>query len=221
MKEIEVCSCTEYLRQAIDAEVWAHEHEADEVADSYAAQLHVELESRGFLTECAKGERVLYHGWNGFNLWEFKDSEVGSFEVMTDHDQRVIRQAQCAALNAVKRQYSVVQVTLVGVIDRLAIQEVSHSVDIDSGQVFLLGWPDTNELLEDLFENMQASGSEEEWKQSLKFLTDQWLAEIEFFSRAGPLGERQGIPDRDSRDRLETLARVHDTITATLERLEA
>ena len=115
----------------------------------------------------------------------------------------------------------VVQVTLVGVIDRLAIQEVSHSVDIDSGQVFLLGWPDTNELLEDLFENMQASGREEEWKQSLKFLTDQWLAEIEFFSRAGPLGERQEIPDRDSRDRLETLARVHDTITATLERLEA
>ena len=210
-KEIEVCSCTEYLRQAIDAEVWAHEHEADEAADSYAAQLHVELESRGFVTECAKGQRVLYHGWNGFNLWEFKDREVGSFEVMTDHDQQLIGEAKCAALDAVKRQYSVVEVTLVGVIDRLAIQEISHFVDIDS-------W---HELLEELFENMQASGREEEWKQSLKFRTEQWLADSEFLSGAGSLGERQEIPDRDSRDRLETLARVHDTITATLERLEA
>ena len=97
-------------------------------------------------------------------------------------------------------------------IDRSALQDV---LDADDERVL------SRLPLEELFENMQASGREEEWKQSLKFLTDQWLADIEFFSRAGPLGERQEIPDRDSRDRLETLARVHDTITATLERLEA
>ena len=97
-------------------------------------------------------------------------------------------------------------------IDRSALQDV---LDADDERLL------SRLPLEELFENMQASGREEEWKQSLKFLTDQWLADIEFFSRAGPLGERQEIPDRDSRDRLETLARVHDTITATLERLEA
>ena len=97
-------------------------------------------------------------------------------------------------------------------IDRSALQDV---LDADDERLL------SRLPLEELFENMQASGREEEWKQSLKFLTDQWLADIEFISRAGPLGERQEIPDRDSRDRLETLARVHDTITATLERLEA
>jgi hypothetical protein len=97
-------------------------------------------------------------------------------------------------------------------IDRSALQDV---LDADDERLL------SRLPLEELFENMQASGRKEEWKQSLKFLTDQWLADIEFFSRAGSLGERQEIPDRDSRDRLETLARVHDTITATLERLEA
>tara|TARA_R110002020_G_scaffold199312_5_gene400736 strand:+ start:452 stop:781 length:330 start_codon:yes stop_codon:yes gene_type:complete len=101
MKTIEVCNNNEYLRQRIDAESWTEMQE--EAASEYAGQLHVELESRGFVTECAKGQRSLYHGWKGFNLWQFEDNDVGSFDSLTDEEATSVYEAKEAALKEAKR----------------------------------------------------------------------------------------------------------------------
>lgn len=79
---IEFCTNHEYIREYIlsrDLEdAFAHEAAA-EWCDEFIRR----AEAAGFETEQARGQRAMFHGWNGANTFAHKGAGWGTFDALT------------------------------------------------------------------------------------------------------------------------------------------
>ena len=100
MATLEICSNTEYLAQCLDADAIRDGYE-NEAGDYFGGELHRRLMAAGYDTESAKGQRILYHGWNGANTFTHKLGPVATFDELTaeeiDQIEAIIGEAKADA----------------------------------------------------------------------------------------------------------------------------
>lgn len=103
---LEVCSCTEWLREnaGLPLEQIANGYE-DEAANTLAAELHWALEGAGYHTVSATGQRRDYHGWNGANLFTHKLRAVATFDPLTPAQLAQIEVLYDQALESATAEY--------------------------------------------------------------------------------------------------------------------
>ena len=100
-KTLEINQSNEWLQvfSAIDFALVAEE-DRDNAADSFTEHLVIGLESAGFDTKMAQGQRSTCHGWNGANTFRRKLGPVGSFSALSDIEVEAIyvaiERAECA-----------------------------------------------------------------------------------------------------------------------------
>ncbi len=82
--------------ERVDLDGW----EAEASADWYG-RVESALERLGYETECARGQRILYHGWNGANTFARKDAGLGTFDALSDEEWAACEAAAYAATVAV------------------------------------------------------------------------------------------------------------------------
>lgn len=63
-----------------------------------------------------------------------------------------------------------------------------------------------------LLENRESSTTSDEWSRILEYLVEDWNMEVDFWSHEGSTPFGRCIPEQESRDRLEAIARIHDII---------
>ena len=91
---LEICSNTEWLREHGRLNInLIPDGMEDEAADDFGGNLHRCLTGRGFKTESARGQRMLYHGWNGANLFKHSFGAVATFDELTAEQEAEIEQA--------------------------------------------------------------------------------------------------------------------------------
>lgn len=104
---LEVCCCTEWLRENTCLDLEAIE---DGMHDTAASELGREivrrLDAAGYVTAHPKGQRSLYHGWNGANTFTHKLSAVGTFDSLTNEQVSEIEDAQCNALDHIQKLFA-------------------------------------------------------------------------------------------------------------------
>lgn len=98
MATFEVCSNTEWLRGVLDIDAIEDGYE-DDAANCYASELHRLLCDAGFQTERAKGQRILFHGWNGANTFKHLLGPIGTFDDLTTEE----KDSAWAAIEAAKK----------------------------------------------------------------------------------------------------------------------
>lgn len=95
---VEICSCTEWVR---DNEVMLNQDgiadfDLNEAADYYASRVYFILRDKGWKVSWPQGNRSLYHGWNGADF-KTKQGCVGSWTELTDEQIAVIDEARATA----------------------------------------------------------------------------------------------------------------------------
>lgn len=101
---LEINTSAEWLRvfSAID---FSEVDDADEndAANAFTTALGEYLDAAGFSVERARGQRTTVHGWNGANTFTHKLGPVGTFDALTDDDQREIELAIEKAESTMRR----------------------------------------------------------------------------------------------------------------------
>lgn len=92
----EVCCNTEWLRENFTGAEFG-----DETAELAESELHSRLSAAGFETERAKGQRIMYHGWNGANTFRHLLGPVGTFDSLTKEQEAAAWDAIEAARESV------------------------------------------------------------------------------------------------------------------------
>lgn len=97
---IEVCSNEEWLENnaGLDLDI-IPEGDWEDAANFLGNQIHLELEIMGFETISARGQRILYHGWNGANIFRHKMGPVGTFDRLSEKQISKIYKALELALD--------------------------------------------------------------------------------------------------------------------------
>jgi hypothetical protein len=94
--KLEICSNSEWLSQCLDADSIRDGYE-DEAGNYFAAELHRRLMAAGYETESARGQRMLYHGWNGANTFAHKIGPVATFDTLEPAEESEIEGIVSAA----------------------------------------------------------------------------------------------------------------------------
>lgn len=82
---LEICRNTEWLRENAGLDLSRIEESMqNDAADALGSELHDRLNAAGYETCNAKGQRILFHGWNGANTFAHKMGPVGTFCKLTD-----------------------------------------------------------------------------------------------------------------------------------------
>lgn len=106
MKTVEVNSSNEWLKtfSGVDFE-GVEDCYTDEAADVFTSKLHNELMYRGFETETAKGQRMTCHGWNGANTFRSLIGPCGTFDELTEAEEKAIYDAINAAEATMRKEW--------------------------------------------------------------------------------------------------------------------
>lgn len=95
---LEICSNTEWLREmaglSLDRIADGLENDA---AEEFGREIDRRLSALGYGCISPRGQRVLYHGWNGANTFAHKLGAVGTFSPLSAEQQEEIFAAQTAA----------------------------------------------------------------------------------------------------------------------------
>jgi len=104
---LELCTSTEWLRE--NAGLCLDDIE-DGLENTAAEELHARLygglEAAGYNVENAKGQRILYHGWNGANTFTHLMGPVGTFCKLTKKQQDEIYAIIDRARKAVQSEFA-------------------------------------------------------------------------------------------------------------------
>lgn len=65
----------------------------DEACDFYTDRIIAELEECGFNVKMARGQLSLYHGWNGARCFKYKSGICGSYDDLTEEEERQVEVA--------------------------------------------------------------------------------------------------------------------------------
>lgn len=104
---LEVCSNVEWLRENAGLNL---DRIADGMEDDAARKLGSEicsrLEDAGYKTCSAKGQRTMFHGWNGANTFTCKLGPVGTFDDLTAEQEAEIFELISAAQDSIERAFA-------------------------------------------------------------------------------------------------------------------
>lgn len=104
---LEVCSNTEWLRENAGLDLSRIEESLqNDAAEALRSELHERLNAAGYETRSAKGQRVLYHGWNGANTFTRKMGPVGTFDALTDSQFSEVCEITGEATDAIMARFA-------------------------------------------------------------------------------------------------------------------
>lgn len=100
--ELEVCSNVEWLRNNCLGVI---DNDADDAARELGFRVFAMLVGAGYSVENAKGQRVLFHGWNGAHF-TWRCGPVGTFEDLTAKQKDEIEGIVAAVENGVRVDFA-------------------------------------------------------------------------------------------------------------------
>ena len=77
----------------------------DDAAETFTSKLHDELMERGFETDTAKGQRSTCHGWNGANTFHRLIGPCGTFNELTEAEEKAVYDAIDAAEATMRKEW--------------------------------------------------------------------------------------------------------------------
>ena len=105
--QLEVCENTEWLREnsGLQIELIEDGHE-DMAAAAVAGHLFRMLDAAGYVSTPARGQRAMYHGWNGASTFQKKIGPVGTFSALTAAQIEEITDLCAAATQAAEQDFA-------------------------------------------------------------------------------------------------------------------
>lgn len=104
---LEVCSNREWLRDMAGLNLDAIDDGLEEdAAAEYGSAICAKLEAAGYKVCCARGQRGMFHGWNGANTFAHKLGPVGTFDDLTREQQEEVFSLIASAQNEIEARYA-------------------------------------------------------------------------------------------------------------------
>ncbi len=101
--KLEVCANVEWLRNNCLGVI---ESDANDAARELSDRIFADLMDAGYEASSPRGPRTTYHGWNGCQVWYWHSGPVGTFDSLTDAQQKEIEDIIAKETESVRKDFA-------------------------------------------------------------------------------------------------------------------